>query len=128
MPLRGDKPDFYAPRGLSDSSGKSSHDTSPIKHTLRLKVMLVGCGRAGKTSFSRALLTQKSNLVEFDDRTIGIDTQVFGAQQRGKKMELCLWDFAGQPEYYQTHSFFLTPRSLFVLFVDIAAYTASLEP
>lgn len=33
-----------------------------------------------------------------------------------------MWDFAGQEDYYQTHSLFISDRSPFLLVVDISAY------
>ena len=39
-----------------------------------------------------------------------------------KDVNFSVWDFAGQEEYYMTHTFFLSRRCVVVLIVDLAAY------
>ena len=40
-------------------------------------------------------------------------------------VNLLMYDFAGQQEYYCTHHIFLTERALYILAVDISKYSTS---
>ncbi|WP_198037240.1 leucine-rich repeat domain-containing protein [Streptacidiphilus jeojiense] len=85
------------------------------------KVLVVGQGRAGKTSLLKALRGEAFDLGE--DSTHGL---TIGSLRMAHPdpacadvmMELATWDFGGQEIYHATHQFFLTERSLFVLVWD----------
>eukprot|EP00939_MAST-03C_sp_MAST-3C-sp1_P003915 g3915.t1 len=85
------------------------------------KVLFVGTGGAGKTSLRMNLTDAHGKRTKegHDRATIGIDVHKMMCDTA---TELSLWDFGGQEEYYQTHALFLTPRSIYVLVVDIAVY------
>jgi len=113
----------------------------------RLKVLLVGEANAGKTSLFNALSTGEANLVPpgADRATPGVKVSelilkenslccngVDRAKQSvkvavSKGGVLSVWDFGGQIEYYGTHAFFLTRRSLVILVVDLSIYKCSDE-
>jgi GTPase SAR1 family protein len=38
--------------------------------------------------------------------------------ENGEEFRINIWDFGGQEIYHETHQFFLTERSLYVLVVD----------
>jgi Ran GTPase-activating protein (RanGAP) involved in mRNA processing and transport len=97
------------------------------------KMMLVGLGEAGKTSFLNAIRSAdgKSASIDRADRTVGIDLHAWepdtatleaalGAERAGTlaglRINAC--DMAGQDEYGVTHQLFLTPRSFYVLVFD----------
>ncbi|MFE1837259.1 COR domain-containing protein [Streptomyces sviceus] len=88
------------------------------------KVLVVGQGRAGKTSLLRRLRGESHDPQE--DSTHGLNvsrlTLPHPSQPAGAEtpllMDLSTWDFGGQDIYHATHQFFLTDRSLFLLLWD----------
>ncbi|MFJ9244154.1 COR domain-containing protein [Streptomyces sp. NPDC101776] len=88
------------------------------------KVLVVGQGRAGKTSLLRRLRGESHDPQE--DSTHGLNvsrlTLAHPSQPAGTEttlmMDLSTWDFGGQDIYHATHQFFLTDRSLFLLLWD----------
>ncbi len=82
------------------------------------KLMLLGDGEEGKTCVSRALRG-----LEFEEQptTRGVDvvpwpfTHPDEPDDKEKDITLNIWDFEGQEVHHQTHQFFLTTGSLYVL-------------
>ncbi|CAM9778627.1 unnamed protein product, partial [Pylaiella littoralis] len=111
-------------KDLNDFGGTSSN---------RLKVVLVGLGNAGKTSAAVRLegLASSQPLPTAEERTVGVEIrdiqlgpgQANGGSRGNTELDVTLWDFAGQRAYYDTHQMFLTPGALFVLVVDVFAYS-----
>jgi len=90
-----------------------------VDHLYEAKVLLVGEGRAGKTSLLRRLYQPESPLPPEEDTTKGIDIHRCAVQQTdGQSLQLNVWDFGGQEIYHATHQFFLTRRSLYILLDD----------
>lgn len=83
----------------------------------RTKLMLVGLGGAGKTSLIRKLTSSENDKQENiqPDVTDGIDIQIW----KSGSIEYSIWDFAGQEVYYNTHQFFLTNRSVYLLLWNV---------
>jgi small GTP-binding protein len=85
------------------------------------KLLLIGEGRVGKTSLSKALRTTDS-ILENGQSTQGIDIQswIIPKEETGllRDFHLNVWDFGGQAIYHQTHQFFLTKRSLYLLVTE----------
>ena len=85
------------------------------------KILIVGEGSSGKTSLANKLINANYQLkpeVE-DTSTQGIDIlqwEFTGRNQQTYKVNI--WDFGGQEIYHQTHQFFLTERSLYLLVAD----------
>ena len=87
------------------------------------KVLIVGQPRAGKTSLRYKLFDSSSELPEEDKTTRGIDIErlqfdVIDKEGRPRKFCYNVWDFGGQQIYQNTHQFFLTQRSLYLLVID----------
>ncbi|AVH54542.1 COR domain-containing protein [Streptomyces dengpaensis] len=87
------------------------------------KVLLVGQGRAGKTSLLKALRGEPFDLGE--NSTHGLEVSRLRLRHpmpptpnSDITMDLTTWDFGGQDIYHATHQFFLTDRSLFLLLWD----------
>lgn len=81
-----------------------------------VKLLLVGRGESGKTSISRALRG-----VPFDreqKETPGIEIEPWEASCPEGKVRVHLWDFAGQEITHETHRFFLSQRSLYLVVLD----------
>eukprot|EP00009_Paramoeba_aestuarina_P004446 CAMPEP_0201516758 /NCGR_PEP_ID=MMETSP0161_2-20130828/8009_1 /ASSEMBLY_ACC=CAM_ASM_000251 /TAXON_ID=180227 /ORGANISM="Neoparamoeba aestuarina, Strain SoJaBio B1-5/56/2" /LENGTH=577 /DNA_ID=CAMNT_0047914025 /DNA_START=228 /DNA_END=1957 /DNA_ORIENTATION=- len=85
----------------------------------RIKLMIVGQENVGKTSLLHALVNKKydPNLLSTD----GIDIETLYLPSQSKpKMTFDVWDFAGQKDYYTTHHFFLSQRSIFILVFKVS--------
>jgi internalin A len=81
-----------------------------------LKVLLVGEGDVGKTSLLKSIQGKP-----FDDRelkTPGINIEQLWFPTQSDPVRLNLWDFGGQRVMHNTHQFFLTKRSLYLLVLD----------
>lgn len=85
----------------------------------KLKMVLVGLAEAGKTTIVRNLTGKPipSKL----DRTAGIEITEGWKPVDGYPLEISIWDFAGQADYFASHQIFLTKGSLFLLVVDLHA-------
>jgi GTPase SAR1 family protein len=98
---------------------------------LRRKICLVGSSGAGKTSFVKSITCQQPQLEHVDDRTIGIDHFPLHLEQRvashkeTRRHEVTFWDFAGQDAYQVAHSLFFSPRTLFLVCVNLEAFTVA---
>ncbi|WNM61475.1 leucine-rich repeat domain-containing protein [Candidatus Nitrospira neomarina] len=83
------------------------------------KMLIVGEGRAGKTSLLRRLYQADQPLPDEDETTKGIDIHRHDFPlANGRTFRLNVWDFGGQQIYHATHQFFLTKNSLYILLDD----------
>lgn len=81
-----------------------------------IKVMLVGRGGAGKTSLRRFFMGQPHYGEEKETPGIALDSfRLYCAQGR---INVRLWDFAGQEITHALHQFFLTEGCVYVLVLD----------
>ncbi|MBF0381545.1 MAG: leucine-rich repeat domain-containing protein [Magnetococcales bacterium] len=80
------------------------------------KLLFVGDGGAGKTSLSKQLRGEPYDKDESQTHGINIDSWPFKVGK--EEISLRLWDFGGQETQHQTHQFFLSERSLYVLVLD----------
>jgi internalin A len=133
LDLRGN-PISIPPDILALQAGQDRLDARPIldyyfrtqdpKETTNLyevKILIVGEGGSGKTSLAKKLIDPDYQLKpETEDiSTQGIDIlrwEFVGHNQQTYKVNI--WDFGGQEIYHQTHQFFLTDRSLYLLVAD----------
>ena len=89
-----------------------------------IKIILIGEPKAGKTSLLRRLKNNTFNPKEVQTDGINIEDIEFGKTPTFKKQ--CsihqitghFWDFGGQEIMNNSHRFFLTNRSIYVLLVD----------
>jgi internalin A len=92
------------------------------------KVLILGDGRAGKTSLLRRLYQPELPLPAEEETTKGIDIHRHEfSGQLGQPFRLNVWDFGGQQIYHATHQFFLTKRSLYVLLDDTRSNNKSVH-
>jgi len=83
------------------------------------KLILLGDGRSGKTSFANRLLGKE--LPKETDRTQGVDIVIGEYSFRlanGKDFKINIWDFAGQDKYKTLHQLFYTESSLYVMVAE----------
>lgn len=126
---------------IKGASSKASDITGFLRSVLEeseqynsMNLMIVGLVGIGKTSLLQQLMrkgrsnSQMKNYSQRQDSTatfytkdgkplstVGIDIcQLFLDGKHGT-VEFRTWDFAGQTEYYATHQYFLSPRSLYLV-------------
>ncbi|CAM9466296.1 unnamed protein product, partial [Hapterophycus canaliculatus] len=80
----------------------------------KLKVVLVGLAKAGKTTVVRHFTGRQPA----EKRTVGVEVTEWKPREE-LPLSVSLWDFAGQSEYYSSHQIFLTRGALFLLVVDV---------
>ncbi|CAM9526733.1 unnamed protein product [Chrysoparadoxa australica] len=88
----------------------------------QLKVVLTGVAYAGKTSLYNHLARppQENALVPHSERTKLADIE--NKDICLKDVDLRVWDFGGQDEYYPYHQLFLSSGALHVLVVDLGRF------
>lgn len=91
--------------------------TSSKQPLNEVKVLLVGEGDVGKTSLLNRLVHNTFNPAETKTPGINIRKQ-WRLPQGDPSLRLNLWDFRGQRVMHNTHQFFLTKRSLYLLVID----------
>ena len=83
------------------------------------KLLIVGEPGAGKTTLAHKIKNRKYELNKNEESTQGVNaTPCKFVNDNGEEFQMNIWDFGGQVIYHQTHQFFLTKRSLYVLVVD----------
>jgi GTPase SAR1 family protein len=121
-------------RGVISTFAFIDELTSSRDIVLRGKLCLVGSSCAGKTSLIKSITAQQPQLVHVDDRTIGIDhfPLRFAASASTTDRtattaihEVTCWDFAGQDAYQVAHALFFSPRTLFLVCVDLDAFVTA---
>ena len=85
------------------------------KRVYRKKMMVVGQHNVGKTSLVRALCGQPVQQVEASTDGIQINSKELKLKVKNESVSITLWDFGGQPVYYDTHHFFLTQSSIYIV-------------
>ncbi len=91
------------------------------KERYEAKLLILGDGKEGKTCVSRALrgLPFKENI-----RTEGVEVVKWKFENlkfpgdKEKEIKLNIWDFEGQEINHQSHQFFLTGKSLYLLVIN----------
>jgi internalin A len=92
------------------------NDRAPLHEA---KLLIVGEGEAGKTTLAEKLQNLDFEVEPGKPSTEGIDVIRWEFDQPDNTpFRTNIWDFGGQAIYHQTHQFFLTERSLYLLVVD----------
>jgi len=82
------------------------------------KLVLIGDGRAGKTTLCAKLQNVNADLPPEDASTKGVEVHINKYQFNrtdGTPFAINIWDFAGQEKYQAIHQVFYTHRALYVL-------------
>ena len=90
-----------------------AEDGQPL---LELKMLLVGRGKAGKTTLVKQLMEQEPDENESETHSIAIRELILKCPRA--QVRTRVWDFGGQEILYSTHQFFLTERSLYLLVLE----------
>lgn len=83
---------------------------------LELKLLLVGRGKAGKTTLVKRLAGEEADANESETHSIAIRELMLGCPKG--QVRTRAWDFGGQEILHSTHQFFLTERSLYLLVLE----------
>ena len=89
-----------------------------------IKIIIIGDGKAGKTSLLRRLKENTFDDKEAQTDGVNIESIQFGEYETFKKQASIhhltghFWDFGGQEIMNATHQFFLTNRSVYILVLD----------
>ena len=83
---------------------------------LELKLLMVGRGKAGKTTLVKQLAGEAPDENESETHSISIRELVFECPRGPVRTRA--WDFGGQEILHSTHQFFLTERSLYLLVLE----------
>lgn len=81
-----------------------------------LKLLVVGRGKAGKTTLVKQLSGEKPEENESETHSISIKDLSFSCPTG--RVQTRAWDFGGQEVLHSTHQFFLTERSLYLLVLE----------
>ena len=81
------------------------------------KLLLVGQGKAGKTTLKKKLENPNAEMPAPGDTTRGIEITRLDEKmpQTGESLRINVWDFGGQDIQHYAHQFFLTGNSLYAL-------------
>jgi len=98
-------------------------DIESKQYLFETKLLIIGEGGTGKTSFAVKMKDENAKLPDDIDTTIGIDISKWSFEVnhpiRGKQiMYANLWDFGGQRIYQGTHQIFFSQKSFYVLLDD----------
>lgn len=99
---------YYFSREQDPDGGKALNE---------VKLLLVGRGEAGKTSLVQTMVLGKP----FDPNqgeTPGIAIATWRLECGDETVTVHVWDFAGQEIAHETHRFFLSERSVYLLVLD----------
>ena len=98
---------------IADEGGK-------VEYLFETKVLIIGEGGTGKTSFAIKMKDPSNTLPKDEDTTLGIEVSKWNFEiehsLRGNQtMFTNLWDFGGQKLYQGTHQIFFSVKSFYVL-------------
>lgn len=102
----------------------------------RSKLMVVGSESVGKTTLISQLINvqsgkqkkkkKSSTQMEKLQPTVGIDISHW-TSNTSPPIKFSIWDFAGHETYHATHSFFLAPRSVFLVVFNLSDFKNELS-
>jgi internalin A len=108
--LGGDKHATDAKAILAFYFAQQQRTAKPLNE---VKLLLVGHGRVGKTSLSKALRDIPHDQQE--PETPGIERHSLKVGTRQPAITAHIWDFGGQEFLHQTHQFFFSQRSIYLV-------------
>jgi len=89
----------------------------------RIKVLVVGEENVGKTALIQCLQqynAKKKLSTNSNPKTISTDGVSIQSLNVDSSLRFSVWDFAGQQVYYNSHHFFITDSSLFIVVFNLA--------
>ena len=115
--LMGESPETNVAEDVFADLGEARHGTT-LDH--EVKVILLGNGRAGKTSLARRLLGEAFDPEEESTHgirlwSLDLPFNPVGEGEPESLARVNVWDFGGQHLYENTHRLFLQNRAVFVI-------------
>lgn len=117
--------EIFAKRGNTFEAIKSyltQVEKQGTKKIFEAKIIIIGSGGSGKTTLAQKIIDSTYTVPRVEDSTRGMEIldYVFSTTKGGDEFDFKahIWDFGGQEIYHQTHQFFLTKRSLYLLVAD----------
>ncbi len=97
-----------------------ANEGGKVEYLFETKVLIIGEGGTGKTSFAVKMKGPSNSLPKDEDTTLGIEVSKWNFEiehlLRGNQtMFTNLWDFGGQKLYQGTHQIFFSVKSFYVL-------------
>lgn len=117
LPESGDKNSIGAIKAFLEELEKDKRKNIQFIND-RVKIILVGNGRVGKTTLYRRLRNLPLNQKEpyTHGLSIGVlEEKAFISGVKTDTLNGSVWDFGGQEIFYATHQFFLTEGALYIL-------------
>ena len=105
---------------VEPDDGDGDDDIRPLEE---VKVILLGDGKAGKTSLRKRLMGELVDRNEQQTRGLelqkwDVDVDDWEAKTGERTVKVHFWDFGGQVINHSTHQFFLSRRSLYIVVLD----------
>ena len=102
-----------------------SKEDGKIQYLYETKLLVIGEGGTGKTTFTRKMQDVNAKMPDQKDTTFGIDIGkwIYSLPPHvnkgmGNNFHVNLWDFGGQKIYQGTHQIFFSDKSFYVLIAD----------
>jgi small GTP-binding protein len=98
-------------------------DPNKVRPLNEIKMLLLGDGGVGKSSIARYLIERRKRNKN-EETTEGIQRRIWYLPIRhpiscaDHDLRIKIWDFGGQEIQHQTHQFFLTKRSFYLVVID----------
>ncbi|GLD97359.1 hypothetical protein PINS_up006043 [Pythium insidiosum] len=101
----------------------------PGRPHYRHKICVIGPTTWGKTSLVKSLAQSECVLEPLETRTVGIEllSWHFLRERPRERHKVLFWDLAGQDVYHNVHRVFFSPRTLFLMVIDLKAYADALS-
>lgn len=102
---------------------KGESVSEALQYLHQSKLFLIGNGMVGKTSIRRKLKDKKAPLVDPEDRTEVIETELYPIAnippdvtglEKPIDYIFNMWDFGGQDKYREIQQLFCSPKSLYI--------------
>ena len=108
---------------IRDYFSQLEKEKGHTQHLFEAKLLIIGDGGTGKTTFLRKIRDPEADLPKNKDTTRGIEVHTWNFNTtfpiNGNKTEITfnvnLWDFGGQKLYQGTHQIFFSDKSYYVL-------------
>ncbi|KAI2648089.1 Leucine-rich repeat serine/threonine-protein kinase 2 [Labeo rohita] len=94
----------------------------------RMKLMVVGSPRSGKSSLIHQLMKLKRSHWQSDQHTIGVSVRDWAIRNKDKRnMLLNVWEFSGGEECSGFHPHFMSSRALYLVLYDLSKGSSEID-
>ncbi|RXN30071.1 leucine-rich repeat serine threonine- kinase 2-like protein [Labeo rohita] len=94
----------------------------------RMKLIVVGSPRSGKSSLIHQLMKLKRSHWQSDQHTIGVSVRDWAIRNKDKRnMLLNVWEFSGGEECSGFHPHFMSSRALYLVLYDLSKGSSEID-